>query len=401
LPKGLKWRLLDEAGLRAIAVRGSNGTQMLSAQPMPQDVRLLDMRNPSWMGLMRDAITDMFWPDPRPLQVIGHAMTTAERVEIVVLPAPLRRAMLEFSSNILLFSLLISVITAAFVFFTLNQMIVRPVRRLAENVTSFQQDPEDADRVIQPSPREDEIGQLEHVLQRMQLALGEELRQKKRLAALGLAVSKINHDLRNMLASARLISDRISELSDPTVQRFAPKLIATLGRASQFCEATLAYGRASEPAPRRSLITLAPVVEDAAELAGIGQGSDIGFALTCDPGLKIDADQDQLSRVLLNLFRNSLQALQSGRDGVPCLRVDAKRAASTVVIYVSDNGPGVPDRLKPVLFQAFVHSSRPGGSGLGLAIAAELVSMHGGSITLVERGPGACFRIQLPDRAKP
>ena len=103
----------------------------------------------------------------------------------------------------------------------------------------------------------------------MQTQLNHLLHQRRRLAELGLAVSKINHDLRNMLSSAQLISDRLGELPDPSVQRFAPKLIASLDRAIKFCNDTLRFGRAEEAAPRRELFTLAPLVDEVGDGLGL------------------------------------------------------------------------------------------------------------------------------------
>lgn len=78
----------------------------------------------------------------------------------------------------------------------------------------FEAEPENPQRVIEPSLRADEIGEAERALARMQMTLAGELRTKKHLAELGLAVSKINHDLRNMLAAAQLMSDQLVETRD-------------------------------------------------------------------------------------------------------------------------------------------------------------------------------------------
>ncbi|WP_204334103.1 hypothetical protein, partial [Klebsiella pneumoniae] len=78
-------------------------------------------------------------------------------------------------------------------------------------------------------------------------------REKRRLAELGLSVSKINHELRNLLATAQLLGDRLGDGGDPNTRRLAPRLVATLDRAVRFCEATLAYGRATERHPQRRL----------------------------------------------------------------------------------------------------------------------------------------------------
>ena len=174
-----------------------------------------------------------------------------------------------YSVDLLLISLLISGITATLVYFTLHYMFVRPMGRITANMMAFRADPENADRIIAPSARADEIGIAERELATMQIELASMLHQKNRLAALGLAVSKINHDLRNLLGSAQLISDRLLSLPDPGVQRFAPKLMRALERAIAFCQSTLSYGRLQEPPPERKPILLEPLVEEVHETLGL------------------------------------------------------------------------------------------------------------------------------------
>src|SRR5260370_212786 len=108
--------------------------------------------------------------------------------------------------------------------------------------------------------RGDEIGVAERELSDMQRDLGSMLHQKSRLPALGLAVSKINHDLRNLLASSQLLSDQLASVPDPRVQRFAPKLMRSLERAIAFCQSTLSYGRAQEAPPDRRMILIEPIL---------------------------------------------------------------------------------------------------------------------------------------------
>ena len=148
----------------------------------------------------------------------------------------------------------------------------------------------------------------------MQKELSGLLAQKNRLAQLGLAVSKINHDLRNMLANAQLISDRLVDLPDPTVQRFVPKLIASLDRAISFCNSSLQFGGATEAAPRRELLLLKPLVEEVADSQGLPREGEIALVADMDDGLRIDADRDHLFRVLSNLVRNAMQAIEGRRD---------------------------------------------------------------------------------------
>jgi signal transduction histidine kinase len=276
------------------------------------------------------------------------------------------------------------------------------MRRLTENMVAFSAAPEDTSRVIAPSGRSDEIGIAEEHLATMQEALQGTLREQRHLADLGLAVSKINHDLRNMLAAAQLFSDRLGSLPDPNVQRFAPKLIATLDRAIAYCTTTLAYGRAREAAPARRLVALDLLVDEVAGVLGLAGHPSISFENRVPEKLEIDADPDQLFRVLVNLCRNAVQALESGDPDPSVVRrlvVSASREDGAVTIEIADTGPGVPERARAHLFRAFQGSVRPGGTGLGLAIAAELVRAHGGSIALLEtERPGATFRITIPDR---
>jgi len=325
-------------------------------------------------------------------------------VEIVIPEGPLREAMWGYSRNVMLLSLIISAISAALVYFALHYLFVRPLYRIASNMAVFRADPEETSRILVPTRRRDEIGFVEHELADMQHDLAAMLQQKTRLAALGLAVSKINHDLRNLLASAQLFSDRLARLPDPQVQRFAPKLMRALERAIAFCQSTLSYGRAQEPPPDRHAVALIDVVDDVLETLGIPPDSTIVWIRSIERGLVVDADREQLLRVLLNLARNAVQALESrppnetARDQI---RISGRREGAVVIIEVADTGPGFSDKARAHLFEAFQGGTRPGGTGLGLVIAAELVRAHGGEIDLVDSPVGATFRLKIPDRPIP
>jgi signal transduction histidine kinase len=359
------------------------------------------MRNVYAFDAIYDAFDALWSKSNGVMRVVGPAPMGGEFIEIVMDEPPLRRSMLRFSGNILLLSLVISGITASLVYFALHYLLVRPMRRLTANMMAFREDPENADRIVVPSGREDEIGTAERELATMQIELASMLHQKSRLAALGLAVSKINHDLRNLLSSAQLFSDRLSSLPDPGVQRFAPKLMRALERAIAYCESTLSYGRLQEPPPERKPILLEPLVEEVHETLGLAD-TPIRWISAVERGLTVEADYDQLFRILLNLARNAMQALASrasqdpGRDQI---RITGRREGAVVVIEVSDTGPGFSEKARAHLFEAFQGSTRAGGTGLGLAIAAELVRAHGGDIRLVEGTIGATLRLTIPDRA--
>lgn len=402
VPESLARQILGSVGARAVAMKMGTQRRLLAVSDMPPMIHHdIDMRNVPWHRAIIDAFDTLWSNDDDVMRVVGPAPMGGDFLEIVLDETPLRQAMLRFSFNILLLSLAISGITATLVYLALHYLLVRPMRRITVNMMRFRDDPENPGRVIAISQRQDEIGLAERELAGMQRDLASMLQQKSHLAALGLAVSKINHDLRNLLTSAQLFSEGLSSLPDPRVQRFAPKLMRALERAIAFCESTLSYGRVQEPPPDRRPVSAETLVEEVHETLALTE-SKIAWIAAIERGLIVDADPDQLLRVLLNLARNAVQALETRAPNDPSrdqVRITGRREGAVVVIEVSDTGPGIPARSRAHLFEAFQTSARSGGTGLGLVIAAELVRAHGGEIKLVEGTIGATFRLTIPDRA--
>jgi signal transduction histidine kinase len=416
IPAGVRRELLNTAQVRAVAIKKDKMRWLVLPSEMPLAIDAsFDLRDVAelswwegagkWTMLIADALAVFVADDTRMIRIYGRPMAGLdtpvlhdEFVEVVLPEGPLKAAMIQYGLNVLGLSIIISMIAAALVYFALIQVLVRPMMRLTRNMLHFSERPEDPDRIIVPSGRRDEIGTAEGELRNMQEQLAQALHQKNRLAQLGMAVSKINHDLRNMLASAQLMSDRLASLPDPTVQRFAPKLIASLDRAIAFCNSSLTFGRAQEAPPRRELFALRGLVEEVGEGLDLPR-SGLDFVVDVAPTLQVDADRDYLHRVLNNVCRNSVQAIQSG-PGEPTgtITVQAARQGRRVQIRVSDDGPGVPEKARAHLFQAFQGGVRKGGSGLGLAISAELVAALGGRLSLCEVDTGAAFLIEIPDR---
>jgi len=411
VPDQLRTELLRAAQVQAVALKRSNERRLVLppvvASPIDDtyDFRASSRAGGVWnelglrLRLIWDALNVFVAKEGRIIRVIGEpGMGPGDFIEVVLPEAPLRAAMIRYGLNVMGLSVIISIITAALVYFALNGLLVQPMMRITRNMLRFSQNPEDASRIIVPSARQDEIGTAERELAHMQEELTQTLQQKSRLAALGLAVSKINHDLRNMLANAQLISDRLSSLPDPAVQRFAPKLIDSLGRAITLADSTLKFGRAEEAPPRREPLPLRPLVHEVGDGLSLPREGAIDWTIEVGDGLHIDADRDQLYRVLSNLTRNAMQAIEQQEPGKGHIRVIARRDGKRVTIEVSDDGPGVPEKARAHLFQPFQSSTRKGGTGLGLAVAQELVTAHGGSIRLRDTPTGAAFEIDIPDR---
>jgi len=402
IPEDLKRKLLESVGAKTVALKMENMRLLLAFSDMPPVVdHQVDMRDVSMMNTVVDGFRTMFSRDNDVLLVVGSAPMGGEFVEIVIDERPLREAMWTYSKTILLISLAISAISATLVYLSLLWLFVRPMRRLTAHMVAFAADPENPARIVVPSGRADEIGVAERELAMMEKEFAQTLQQKSRLAALGLAVSKINHDLRNLLASAQLLSDRLAKIADPGVRSLAPRLMAALDRAIAYCQQTLAYGKAQEPPPERRAVDVAQLLDDVRETLGLEPGSPIGWMPSVERGLMVDADPDQLLRALLNLARNSKHALESRAPNDPKrdqIRIIGRREGGVVVLQVADTGPGIPQRARAHLFEPFHFSAQRGGTGLGLAIAAELIQAQGGEIRLVDGTIGATFRIIIPDR---
>jgi signal transduction histidine kinase len=389
--------LLRQVGAREIILRRANGmVRMLDTPTPPAPDVTFDLSKgnvPRW--IMMSWATLLSHGD-RIMRVIGNSpFEPGTTVEVLLPEAPLRAEMWDFGGRIFRLSLIISLTTAALVYLSLQWMLVRPMRRITDSMTAFRQDPEDASRSIAPSRRGDEIGRAQSELATLQETVRQALTARGRLAALGTAVTKINHDLRSILATARLVSDGLADSAAPEVRRAYPRLLEAIDRAVALCTQTLDFSRDGAPPFSPSDFPLEPLIDEIPQALGLGE-DELTVEMAVPKTLRVHADRDQLYRVLLNLTRNAVEA------GARKLTFRAKRERGTVDIEVEDNGPGLPPRAQENLFRPFFGSARPGGSGLGLAIARELMRGQGGEIALVETtGAGTVFRLTLPAVREP
>ncbi len=399
LSSELERELLENAEVYNVVLRRDEMRQLVLSSPIPEPISAtFDLRDSGAVGLIRDGLMRLFTPGSQVIRVIGAPVREAGLlIEVTMETGPLREAMLDYGLRILLLSAVISAFTAVLLFAAVRVLLVRPIKGVVDYMQRYAAAPEDARGIIQPRASVRELREAEEALLKLQTELTQALRQKERLAQLGAAVAKVSHDLRNILTSAQLFTDRIETSEDPLVRRMAPKLVGSITRAVSLCESTLAFGRAEEPAPTLTMVTLNTVVEDVVASETLAAGVD-GVQFENDvPGmLRVRADPEQLFRVLLNLMRNARQATEATKQrGV--VRITAREDDHAWFIEVSDTGPGLPAKARDNLFTPFQGGARKGGSGLGLAIAAELVRGHGGHLVLVSSdADGTVFAITLP-----
>ncbi len=408
--KELQAKLLAYTGTHVIDLIQPGARVYMLSSPMPPRVdavydlrgtgmgmQFVDAGNALWLAL-EGALGGALGPQhDRVIRVIDRSPNDpAQRVEVTMDERPLIDAMLDFSRRILAVSVAISLIAAILVYLTLHALLVRPMRRLTAGVVAFRRDPDGAPPLV-PSARADEIGVAERELAAMQGTVRAALRQRERLATLGTAVAKINHDLRGILSTASLLSERLTESADPEVRRVTPRLVASLDRAVELCSQTLSF-------TRDGVLPLTPASTDLhrlAEEAGAevlatarpdGGRVEAEWINDIPAGMLARVDAAQLGRAVVNLGRNAVQA---GADRVR-LSAQAGRAGA-LTLTIADNGPGLAPRARENLFQPFAGSARAGGIGLGLAIAREVLRAHGGDLRLVASGAeGTAFALDIP-----
>jgi signal transduction histidine kinase len=399
----LEEELLLNAGVYNVVLRTDQGRRLVLSGPLPGPLtNTYDLRDDSPFLLMRHAILRFADREPQVIRVIGVPVLSENQViEVTLDAAPLRVAMVNYGLQVLVVATVISLVTGTLLFFTARLLLVRPIRGVVDHMQSYAKNPEDARRIITPGANMTEMREAEEALLYLQTELTQSLRQRERLAQLGAAVARVNHDLRNILASAQLFTDRIEASEDPDVRRLAPRLIRSISRAVSLCESTLSFGKSEENPPDLQQFALIDVVDDvfAGERLAIedaGQNVDVVFEEEVSPDLVITADPDQLFRSIQNIIRNARQAIvATGEPGK--IRVIGFDLSTEWVIEIADNGPGLPARAQENLFKAFQGNVRKGGTGLGLAIVAELMRGHGGKAELAKTGKtGTTFRITLP-----
>ncbi|MBL6937568.1 MAG: HAMP domain-containing histidine kinase [Alphaproteobacteria bacterium] len=403
LSEDVRSHLLQSAGALAVTLKSAERSQMYEIADEPPVIgTTIDLTNASFFTDMYDAVDCLFSGGHRVLYVIAQPTRIPKITTIAILlkERDIRDRLVAYSDRVIVTGIVVSLITGLLVFLSVYLVLVRPMRRVTEAMIAFRDNPENPANIVQASARQDEIGIAERELAAMQRDLYGSLQQKTRLAALGAAVARIQHDLRNILSNAQLASDRLTEIDDPVVKKLAPRLVSSIDRAVSLATNTLRYGRADERPPKRQMLCLKPLVAEAGEQAVEARVTPVEIALeVCVPDeLEIDADAEQLYRVVLNLIRNAVEALvEKGEGGKIC--ISAERFGQRVRIDIADTGPGIPTDLATRLFQPFATAARSGGSGLGLAIARDLARAHGGDISLVSTGPeGTTFRVEIPDR---
>ncbi|MEM9600781.1 MAG: HAMP domain-containing sensor histidine kinase, partial [Pseudomonadota bacterium] len=286
-----------------------------------------------------------------------------DRLELLVPCAAIGADLRAYAGRILILSLLIAFFVGALIYFSMLRLIVRPVQRLASDMTAFREAPEIRRRSGPPTMRADEIGQLQREFHEVKQSLRSAFRQRERLASLGLSVTKINHDLRNVLSTALLMADRLSMHDDPKLAEMGERLTRTVERGVGLTEEVLEYSSAREPEPDLERLQLGQIVADI-QIDMRTAFPRIWVANRVGRKLWVRADPEQLYRILSNLIRNAAQAMVD--QDKPRIEISADIVGETIIVTIEDNGPGLPESVEDRLFLPFTRGQSEGSTGLGL-----------------------------------
>lgn len=387
--------LMRAADIQAVSVI-TNGTRQTLVGTVPrQAISSIDLESMTFGRSVFDVFETMFVPKSRLMALTARPRSNAAvKLEVIVSEAPLRASLLRETGRVFVYSMSLALMIGLLMYAALADSFVRPMRRLTGAIMRFRAKPEDASRNLAPSGRNDEIGEAEIAFADMQDTVRQSFLQRERLAQLGLSVSKISHDLRHSLGAAQLVSERLAMVDDPIVRVTAPRLERALERAIGLAQSTLQFGKAQEAMPEPELLYLTDALNEAAHEALNGL---MGVKWVCDVAETVDveADPDQLHRILTNLLRNAGQAILASRKS-GSITARAFADGDKLCVDLIDTGPGLPRGVEENLFAPFSGSGLSGGSGLGLAIARDLARMNGGDLSLVSTGEsGTCFRLCL------
>ena len=370
-------------------IDGGQRDQLLPARELNgRELVRVNLFKRSMLGSIGAALGTLFAPDGRVLLVTAPGSKFGRTIEVLMDEAPLKEELWAFAWRILYLSLVISIVVALFLYALLYGLVVKPMQRVTESVEQFRDDPGSWTRSLPPTTRKDEIGRAQNALSDMEEAVSESFRQRKRLAELGEAVAKITHDLRNSLAAAQLVSDRLLKSEDPRVKDAVPRLERALKRAIKLATHTLEYGKSDTDDVNLQEISLFDCIEEAS-LEGInGSGASVDWVNDIPPATRVTADPEHLHRIASNLIRNAAQAMEEEGE-VSAIWEDG-------ALLIVDNGPGLPERARENLFTPFAGSSKRDGTGLGLAIARDLARSMGGDLKLESSDDtGTVFKIEF------
>ena len=335
---------------------------------------------PAYSTLFKGTEGDFYQSGFAPIQFDGRIVAAVG----MNLSAGFVQNLQSYRRSIFAFGLL-SILLSVAIGFILAKTITNPVNRLVESATQIGQG--DLNKPVVVESR-DELGYLGQAMDKMRKSIVDRDRQLKTMLA-GIA-----HEIRNPLGGIELFAGLAAEElgEDNSGKEHINKISREVRNLNRIIDEFLAFARPLNPQKRSALLTdlideASCLVSSELEAKGIVFKKELSEDRIC-----IYADPEQIKRALLNLFKNSIQAMEQNGN----LVVRGTRKGRRVSIEVQDTGPGVPQGDLEKIFDPFF-TTKEQGVGLGLSVVKKVVEENGGEIFVAaKQNQGTTFTILLP-----
>lgn len=227
--------------------------------------------------------------------------------------------------------------------------------------------------------------------------LMDDMISQNRLKAIGMAASKIIHDIKTPLTVIVLTAQLVENLF-PGSDEFTQSIVRQTRLIDQLVREILDFSQGVESTPLIQKVDLIRFVEDLREMNEVAlKGRDISFVVENKVDDFVYFDENKIRRVLMNLIKNASEAIDAGKE----IKLTASMTSGWLQISVIDNGPGIPPRIRDRIFEPFVTEGKVHGTGLGLPICRKLVQEHRGRLEYIPLEPtGSRFDIRIPQTIK-
>jgi signal transduction histidine kinase len=273
---------------------------------------------------------------------------------------------------------------------SISRLVTRPLEELSRSVRAF-----GLGDVMHRVPRHGtrEVRQLSVAFASMRREIqkaNQTILESERLATIGRMASSISHDLRHCLAAIFANAEFLASerLSAPERTEIFADIRAAVNGTTDMIESLLIFSRTGANTRRRPELMAAPIERAVTMIRSHPDAEGVTLAASYGNPAKTLAvvDSKQIERAVFNLLLNACQSARL--DPQPRVLVELKTELQSILVRVTDNGPGVPANIRMSLFEPFVSEGKQKGTGLGLTLANCIAVEHGGEVVLLKSCPG-------------
>ena len=349
-----------------------------------------NLKNAAWWSRVPEAMSIVFGDGNSVIRIMGYENDAVPRVDVFIKKDFLQDRIGGMFTNAALIGFAMFIVTHFAVWFTVRAYIGASLSAMLASLYATPANSPLMDKKNSPLVKK---------LNENHSALEVHIYEQARLASLGAAAGRLAHDIRNLLASLLLISERFVAMEGEAESKLGKRMQASVNRALALCDWASRYTSAKRDQIVVSELSLAPLVDEVLSFVALHDPrSRVELINGVSTDFTVLAERTLLFRILFNIGLNAVQAMQRQQDR-GFLRITARLVDKNVEIDLIDGGPGLD--ASDALSSIEPHNNQPKGTGLGMTIAADLARWHGGELELVRSDSfGTCFRLNLPLMAR-